>query len=166
MIANTPNLDRSIHSHLDNLADLDLSFDFDIEGDPFGFNIFGEGLDFIPLPPGDLIAGFQDTEMSIGNFTNVHANIAVDGQQSDDVDPETPITINIEDFHLIQHYLDVMKGYAKLDESPHKGNNLFVSAFSKSLQFPPLFYAILAFSASHLIVKMISTPNRPQHITD
>uniref|UniRef100_A0A8H7K9Z3 Uncharacterized protein n=1 Tax=Bionectria ochroleuca TaxID=29856 RepID=A0A8H7K9Z3_BIOOC len=52
--------------------------------------------------------------------------------------------------HLIQHYLEVIKGYSKVDERSKETNNLFISAFSRSLSFPPLFYAILAFSASHI----------------
>jgi hypothetical protein len=142
-----------MNPQLENLGVLDLGFDFDIEGDPFGFNISEEGLDFIPLPPGELTANFQDAEMPIGNFTGAYANILVEEEKSVDLDSETPITINNENSRLVQHYLNGMKGYAKLDEFPHKASNLFVSAFSKSLQFPPLFYAILAFSASHLSVE-------------
>ncbi|KAJ5548487.1 hypothetical protein N7513_005721 [Penicillium frequentans] len=159
-------MDRPIHSQLQNLADLDLSFDFDVEGDPFGFNISGEGLDFIPLLPGELTDNIQDTGVSIGSFTGVHAEFSVEGQRPDDVDSESPITINKENSRLIQHYLDVMKGYAKLDEFPHKTSNLFISAFSKSLQFPPLFYAILAFSAAHLSVQDDSYSHQAKRYQD
>ncbi|CAI7678463.1 unnamed protein product [Penicillium discolor] len=142
-------------SPLQNLGDIDLNFNFDIEDDLFGFNISGEGLDFIPFTPVELIPDFQDAETPNLSFTE-HRNVAVEAQP----DSDTPITIDKKNSRLIQHYLDVMKGFAKLDEFPHKASNLFVSAFSKSLQFPPLFYAILAFSASHLSVEDDSYSNQ------
>jgi hypothetical protein len=59
-------------------------------------------------------------------------------------------SVNEGDRRLIQHYLDVMKGFAKVEDYSRDANNLFISAFSESVCFPPLFYAILCFSASHL----------------
>ncbi|KAJ5925929.1 hypothetical protein N7454_007439 [Penicillium verhagenii] len=140
---------------LQNVEDLDLSFDFDIEVDPFGFNVSGEGLDFIPISHAELVLNPQHAEMTGLCFMG-NTNIGVEAQP----ESETSITIDSQNSRLIQHYLDVMKGYAKLDECTHKASNLFVSAFSKSLQFPPLFYAILAFSASHLSVEDDSYTNQ------
>ncbi|KAH6900801.1 hypothetical protein B0T10DRAFT_571530 [Thelonectria olida] len=62
-------------------------------------------------------------------------------------------SVNDDNRQLIQHYLEVMKGYSKVDERSKDANNLFISAFSQSLLFPPLFYAILAFSASHMSIQ-------------
>lgn len=54
--------------------------------------------------------------------------------------------------HLIQHYLATMTGYAKVDDS-RGANNLYITAFTQSLSFKPLVYAILSFSASHLALE-------------
>ena len=58
-------------------------------------------------------------------------------------------SITDENRHLIEHYLQALQGYSKLADRS-SDSNLFLSAFSASLSFPPLFYAILAFSSAHL----------------
>ena len=145
-----------------------LSFDFD-EYSGFGMmdlDVAGEGLDFIPIPtidPSTLPSGRR-------------ANLAVEGSggsskesQQPNVDISTGATrpdyepfptnnahnlsMKEGDRRLIQHYLSVMKGYAKVEDRPRDTNNLFVSAFSMSLFFMPLYYAILSFSASHLAME-------------
>ena len=71
-----------------------------------------------------------------------------DGQGESMSDFSLPSTTS-EDNRLIQHYLQSLQGYSKVTDHS-KDTNLFLSAFSESLSFAPLFYAILAFSSAHL----------------
>mgnify|MGYP005989379219 CR=1 FL=1 len=153
-----------------------LNYDVDL-GLAYGsldLNLAGEGLDFIPLPTIDTSL-LQDNN----NFTASHyldtwpalahnqeftaperaeatSTIVPASNNSSSVSiTDTAVnssnsSINPHNRHLIQHYLDVMTGYAKVDDDAKYSNNLFISAFTKSLHFPPLFHAILSFSASHL----------------
>lgn len=60
-----------------------------------------------------------------------------------------PPSVTDENRHLIQYYIDVLQEYSKVTDRP-KDPNVFISAFSESLSFPPLFYSILSFSSAHL----------------
>lgn len=127
-------------------------------------DLSGEGLDLIPLPtvspsvlqrPNDTHAfvindGFS-LEEEPGNGSWQFGILSTDGDEPmiQAAKARGP-SVNEDNRQLIQHYLEVMKGYAKVDDRSKDTNNLFISAFSKSLSFPPLFYAILSFSASHL----------------
>ncbi len=150
-----------------NAFDLFPGFSFDL--DPvaaFGqidFDFAGEGLDFIPLPAINQAVSLADGENG-GRPDSVRQESVQRGKSSrgpgstrqtltaeggESVKP----SINDSNRQLIQHYLEVMKGYAKVDDRARDPNNLFISAFSKSLFFPPLFYAILSFSAAHLAMQ-------------
>lgn len=141
-------------------------FDAALDYQSLELDLSGEGLNLIPLPavspsvlhgPNDAQAfsfsdGFslEDTSNSLWQFEAP----STDGDQSilQTVKAKGP-SVNEGNRQLIQHYLEVMKGYAKVDDRSKDTNNLFISAFSKSLSFPPLFYAILSFSASHLAME-------------
>ncbi|QKD60094.2 fungal-specific transcription factor domain-containing protein [Fusarium oxysporum Fo47] len=140
--------------------DLPEEFDFDA-GLGVEPNLFwsGEGVDFIPLP---LIEStpmlFQTTA---DNYLQVEmppvAQLPCFSPDTDqdplgqDTDISAfSITGNVDTRRLIQHYLEVMNGYSKVTDHGTNNNNLFIAAFSKSLFFMPLYYAILSFSASHL----------------
>ncbi|SCO90023.1 uncharacterized protein FRV6_14151 [Fusarium oxysporum] len=140
--------------------DLPEEFDFDA-GLGVEPNLFwsGEGVDFIPLP---LIEStptlFQTTA---DNYLQVEMPpVAQLPCLSPDTDQDPlgqdtdisafSITGNVDTRRLIQHYLEVMNGYSKVTDHGSNNNNLFIAAFSKSLFFMPLYYAILSFSASHL----------------
>lgn len=124
-------------------------FDAAIDYQPLELDLSGEGLDLIPLPAVSVDDGFslEDTGNGLWEF-------GAPSTDGDETILQTAKTrgpsVNEDNRQLIQHYLEVMKGYAKVDDRSKDTNNLFISAFSKSLSFPPLFYAILSFSASHL----------------
>lgn len=144
-------------------------FDAALDYQSLELDLSGEGLDLIPLPavspsvlqrPNDAQAfdtndGFLLEEP--GNSLWQFGTLSADGDE-----PMLQATkargpsVNEDNRQLIQHYLEVMKGYAKVDDRSKDTNNLFISAFSKSLSFPPLFYAILSFSASHLAMENLS----------
>lgn len=144
--------------YLDTLATApDISLEYDI----FDLNLAGEGLDFVPLPNIDLrpqtyseqdparvewsdILQIPDLSRASGKAAGSNDDISTDTRSS-----ASP-SVTEDNRRLIQHYLDVMKGFAKVEDYSRNTNNLFISAFSESLCFPPLFYAILCFSASHL----------------
>lgn len=127
-------------------------------------DLSGEGLDLIPLPAAvapSVLQRSNDAQAFVMNEGFPQGEIRNDMWQYGDLltDSEEPMlqvakakgpSVNEDNRQLIQHYLEVMKGYAKVDDRSKDTNNLFISAFSKSLSFPPLFYAILSFSASHL----------------
>jgi hypothetical protein len=168
--AETPRSDQS-----NDVSSQPQSDPFDLlVGTPFYFDtafdyksleldLSGEGLDLIPLPavapsvlhrPNNAQANVPNDEFSLEEIGN---DMWQSGTLS--TDEEEPMlqaakargpSVNEDNRQLIQHYLEVMKGYAKVDDRSKDTNNLFISAFSKSLSFPPLFYAILSFSASHL----------------
>ncbi|PTB36144.1 hypothetical protein M441DRAFT_93267 [Trichoderma asperellum CBS 433.97] len=138
-------------------------FDADLDYQSLELDLSGEGLNLIPLPavspsvlqgPNNAQAlSFNDgfSLEDAGNSVWQFEAPLTDGDQSilQTVKAKGP-SVNEGNRQLIQHYLEVMKGYAKVDDRSKDTNNLFISAFSKSLSFPPLFYAILSFSASHL----------------
>ncbi|KAH8693646.1 hypothetical protein BGW36DRAFT_208713 [Talaromyces proteolyticus] len=70
-------------------------------------------------------------------------------------------SITDENRRLIEHYLQALQGYSKLADHP-RDSNLFLSAFSASLSFPPLFYAVLAFSSAHLAMNDPSFTDQAQ----
>ncbi|VUC25993.1 unnamed protein product [Clonostachys rosea] len=140
------------------LEDNFLDSTFSLDSGFLDLNLAGEGLDFIPLPVVDTSllsepiydeasmewpSPFDISEMA--QQLEDHLNTSAPRDQ-DDISP----SVTDQNRHLIQHYLEVIKGYSKVDERSKETNNLFISAFSRSLSFPPLFYAILAFSASHM----------------
>ncbi|KAE9582325.1 hypothetical protein CGMCC3_g1574 [Colletotrichum fructicola] len=136
------------NSHSTTLG-LDLSF----EADCFGFDLAGESFDdFFPFPASAGLADFTGVDsaavwQSAGDKPGpllAEPSVQSHGEVSD--------VINDDNRHLIQHYLEVIKGYSKVDDRAKESSNLFVSAFTQSLTFPPLLYAILAFSASHLSI--------------
>ncbi|KAL7904952.1 hypothetical protein GGI35DRAFT_190791 [Trichoderma velutinum] len=144
------------------LAGTQFYFDAALDYKSLELDLSGEGLDLIPLPtvapsvlrPNDL-QGFDVNEgfslEEIGNDMWQSGDLSTDGEEPmlHAAKVRGP-SVNEDNRQLIQHYLEVMKGYAKVDDRSKDTNNLFISAFSKSLSFPPLFYAILSFSASHL----------------
>ncbi|KAL7949252.1 hypothetical protein V8C42DRAFT_310397 [Trichoderma barbatum] len=144
-------------------TDAPFFFDAGLDYKSLDLDLSGEGLDLIPLPavapsafqrPNDAQAFVMNDGFAledIGHNTWQSGALSTDGdepmlQASKIKGP----SVNEDNRQLIQHYLEVMKGYAKVDDRCKDTNNLFISAFSKSLSFPPLFYAILSFSASHL----------------
>lgn len=148
------------------LAGTQFYFDAALDYKSLELDLSGEGLDLIPLPavPPSVLDRPNDPQAFIMNEGFSLEEIGNDVWQSGELstDPEEPMlhaakvrgpSVNEDNRQLIQHYLEVMKGYAKVDDRSKDTNNLFISAFSKSLSFPPLFYAILSFSASHLSMK-------------
>ncbi|KAL7957875.1 hypothetical protein V8C34DRAFT_284609 [Trichoderma compactum] len=145
------------------LAGTQFYFDAALDYKSLELDVSGEGLDLIPLPavPPSVLDKPNDPQAFITNDGFSLEEIGNDVWQSGELstDSEEPMlhaakvrgpSVNEDNRQLIQHYLEVMKGYAKVDDRSKDTNNLFISAFSKSLSFPPLFYAILSFSASHL----------------
>ncbi|KAK2126433.1 hypothetical protein NOF04DRAFT_18324 [Fusarium oxysporum II5] len=132
--------------------DLPEEFDFDagLGVEPHLF-WSGEGVDFIPLP---LIEStptlFQTTADNYLQVEMPHPDTDRDPLGQDTDISDFSITGNVDTRRLIQHYLEVMNGYSKVTDHGSNNNNLFIAAFSKSLFFMPLYYAILSFSASHL----------------
>lgn len=141
-------------------------FDDTLDYKSLELDLSGEGLDLIPLP--------TVVPSMLQRPDDVHSFVVIDGLPVEEIgheiwqsealstDGEEPMlqvakvrspSVNEDNRQLIQHYLEVMKGYAKVEDRSKDTNNLFISAFSKSLSFPPLFYAILSFSASHLSMK-------------
>ncbi|KAM0447564.1 hypothetical protein ACHAO4_008891 [Trichoderma viride] len=141
-------------------------FDAALDYQSLELDLSGEGLDLIPLPavspsvlqrPNEAPALLVDDEFSLeesGNGLWPMEPLPTDGDEPmiQAAKARGP-SVNEDNRQLIQHYLEVMKGYAKVDDRSKDTNNLFISAFSKSLSFPPLFYAILSFSASHLAME-------------
>ncbi|KZL78052.1 C6 zinc finger domain-containing protein [Colletotrichum tofieldiae] len=133
---------------------LDLSF----ETDYLGFDLAGESFD--DLFP---FATIDSSLLGLGDVTGDYSTSAwqSDTNKLSGLRAESSIqsfgdvstVINDDNRHLIQHYLEVIKCYSKVDDRVKESNNLFVSAFTQSLTFPPLLYAILSFSASHLSIK-------------
>jgi hypothetical protein len=141
-------------------------FDAALDCQSLELDFSGEGLDLIPLPavsPSMLqrpnVAQAFDTNDGFlleepGNSLWQLGPLSADGDEPMlQAAKASGPSVNEDNRQLIQHYLEVMKGYAKVDDRSKDTNNLFISAFSKSLSFPPLFYAILSFSASHLAME-------------
>ncbi|KAL7920000.1 hypothetical protein ACQKWADRAFT_299864 [Trichoderma austrokoningii] len=141
-------------------------FDAALDYRSLELDLSGEGLDLIPLPAvspsmlqrsNDGQAFDSNDGFSLdgsGNGSWQLGTLSKDGEESilQAAKARGP-SVNEDNRQLIQHYLEVMKGYAKVDDRSKDTSNLFISAFSKSLFFPPLFYAILSFSASHLAME-------------
>ncbi|KAJ5372705.1 hypothetical protein N7517_004711 [Penicillium concentricum] len=151
-----------IDACVDILGDLPFDIDFDLDLNPVDLNFNGEGLDFAQLPALDhsfsLPSGDSSNLMNLpdslpsSNFLQPQENPHLrenDRRPNASIPLETP-SLGADEQHLIQHYLGTMTGYAKVDDYPRGANNLYTTAFSQSLSFKPLLYAILAFSASHL----------------
>lgn len=144
-------------------------FDAALDYQSLELDLSGEGLDLIPLPvvspsmlqrSSDAQAFDINDGLTMGEHGNSFWQIGTLSADSDEsmlqaANASGP-SVNDDNRQLIQHYLEVMKGYAKVDDRSKDTNNLFISAFSKSLSFPPLFYAILSFSASHLAMESSS----------
>ncbi|CAH0051769.1 unnamed protein product [Clonostachys solani] len=138
----------------DNIFDPDFSLDSGF----LDLNLAGEGLDFIPLPAVDTSLWAESIYDEASMQWPSPLDISEMAQQLEDHfntstlrdQDDLSASVTDQNRHLIQHYLEVIKGYSKVDERSKETNNLFISAFSRSLSFPPLFYAILAFSASHM----------------
>lgn len=133
----------------------DLALDFDYGYDFLDLNLGEGGFDFIPLPTVDpSIVQLSESTRSIPFQQGAQSGLAF-GQDSsaEYTDNSAAPSINDDNRHLIQHYLEVLKGYSKVHDRSKDASNVFISAFTQSLSFPPLFYAILGFSASHLSMK-------------
>lgn len=141
-------------------------FDAALDYQSLELDLSGEGLDLIPLPvvSSSVLQGSNDAQafnindgLTMGEHGNNFWQIGTLSADSDEsmlqAAKASGPSVNDDNRQLIQHYLEVMKGYAKVDDRSKDTNNLFISAFSKSLSFPPLFYAILSFSASHLAME-------------
>ncbi|KAF4966820.1 hypothetical protein FSARC_5535 [Fusarium sarcochroum] len=130
----------------------DFNFDTSLGVEP---NLFwsGEGLDFIPLPTIEPTSTIPqepvDTTSQMERPPSFQLKSILYGT---DTSPFS-ITGENDNRRLIQHYLEVMNGYSKVTDHDSNTNNLFIAAFSKSLFFMPLYYAILSFSASHLTLQ-------------
>ncbi len=155
----TSTASRAPDEALDLFSDFLFDNDFGSVSATFDLNTAGEGLDFVPLPAVDT-AMLQElsTSTPLPDWPTPSSAEALSSAQmnnsSDMFDlHNSHSSVNPINRRLIQNYLDVMKGYAKLDDHSRDDNNLFISAFTKSLYFPPLFHAILAFSASHLAME-------------
>ncbi|KAF4854066.1 hypothetical protein CGCSCA4_v001746 [Colletotrichum siamense] len=132
---------------------LDLSF----ETDHFGFDLAGESFDdFFPFPtignPLGSLAESTGVDSAVVWQPGADESNALCAESSVQSHGDVSDVINDDNRYLIQHYLEVIKGYSKVDDRAKESSNLFVSAFTQSLTFPPLLYAILAFSASHLSI--------------
>ncbi|KAH0430667.1 C6 zinc finger domain-containing protein [Colletotrichum camelliae] len=129
--------------------ELDLSF----ETDYFGFDLAGESFDdFFPFPTSAGLADLTGVDSAAVWQSGADKSGALLAESSVQSHGDASDVINDDNRHLIQHYLEVIKGYSKVDDRAKESSNLFVSAFTQSLTFPPLLYAILAFSASHLSI--------------
>ncbi|CAG9948216.1 unnamed protein product [Clonostachys rosea f. rosea IK726] len=72
-----------------------------------------------------------------------------DDNQSNSSEASGQVTIAPADHSLIQHYLNVMSQYAKLRGSADE--NIYTQIFSNmALFYPPLYHAIMAWTAMHL----------------
>ncbi|KAF4809961.1 hypothetical protein CGCSCA5_v011090 [Colletotrichum siamense] len=132
---------------------LGLSF----ETDYFGFDLAGESFDdFFPFPSIDNPLGGLPDSTGVGSAavwqSGADSSSALGAECSVQSHGDVSDVIYDENRHLIQHYLEVIKGYSKIDDRAKESSNLFISAFTQSLTFPPLLYAILALSASHLSI--------------
>ncbi|KAK2776157.1 C6 zinc finger domain-containing protein [Colletotrichum kahawae] len=136
------------NSHTTTLG-LDLGF----ETDYFGFDLAGESFDdFFPFPTSAGLAELTGVDSAAVWQSGPDKSGALLAESSVQSHGHASGVINDDNRHLIQHYLEVIKGYSKVDDRAKESSNLFVSAFTQSLTFPPLLYAILAFSASHLSI--------------
>ncbi|KAJ0317070.1 hypothetical protein Brms1b_005103 [Colletotrichum noveboracense] len=112
--------------------------------------------DFFPFPTIDNPLGGLADSTGVGSAaiwqSGADSSSALGAESSVQGRGDVSDVIKDENRHLIQHYLEVIKGYSKVDDRAKESSNLFVSAFTQSLTFPPLLYAILAFSASHLSI--------------
>ncbi|KAF4833015.1 hypothetical protein CGCTS75_v004336 [Colletotrichum tropicale] len=132
---------------------LGLSF----ETDYFGFDLAGESFDdFFPFPSIDNPLGGLPDSTGVGSAavcqSGADSSSALGAESSVQSHGDVSDVIYDDNRHLIQHYLEVIKGYSKIDDRAKESSNLFISAFTQSLTFPPLLYAILAFSVSHLSI--------------
>ncbi|KAF5010085.1 hypothetical protein FDECE_3727 [Fusarium decemcellulare] len=95
----------------------------------------GEGLDFVPVPTIRLhppnVSGSQSTGKPLT------------------IDPRT---IAIYHRWLIRHYVQNINGYPDITETDTAWNQQFLNPFANSLIFLPFFYAMLAFSVSHVSI--------------
>ncbi|KUL87927.1 hypothetical protein ZTR_03880 [Talaromyces verruculosus] len=161
-LAQTPPFE--LDAYVDMLGDLPFNTDFALNLDPAVLSFNGEGLGFGPPPTFDslfsLPAGRSGNSRSLSNCTDPHFPQPPSNSHSHERTSGADASVSWEisnlgadEHHLIQHYLAAMTGYAKVDDYPRASNNLYTTAFSQSLFFKPLLYAILAFSASHLALE-------------
>ena len=133
---------------MDVFGNLDPDFDFNLRSNSFDLNFAGEGLDSIPLPVVDSSILHSSTELTQSPLLNVPRTSRVMDSVDQTIQPE-PQNVPTDDAssfvsptldgtsqHLIQHYLDVMKGYSKVDDRPKNESNLFISAFFRVSLFP------------------------------
>ncbi|KAJ5358813.1 uncharacterized protein N7496_011226 [Penicillium cataractarum] len=150
------------------LGDLPFNTDFDLDLNPVDLHFNGEGVGFEASPTLNHL--FPLSARGSGNSTNL-TNLTdplpsaqfllpqdstqsyQDQRGSDDSLSWEISSWGADEQHLVQHYLATMTGYAKVDDYPRSANNLYTTAFSQSLSFKPLLYAILAFAASHLALE-------------
>ncbi|KAJ4256158.1 hypothetical protein NW762_009235 [Fusarium torreyae] len=177
---NTVDMSESERIVFNDLSDLHLDLPEDFNFDTslgIESNLFwsGEGLDFIPLPTIDPIStipeALVDTTSQVEGPASLQLpSIVADTDQNTlgtgtDISPFS-ITGDNDNRRLIQHYLEVMNGYSKVTDHDNNTNNLFIAAFSKSLFFMPLYYAILSFSASHLSLQDPSIADTARRLED
>lgn len=159
-------LSQSTSLQLDLFSDLGFDFDLSQEAGPLDLGFAGEGLYFIPLPaidPSTLQWSSDSTSPTVPTkfppadqregSKRPHSTLQTEDDITSRATSLSSPSVSEDNRRLIQHYLQVIKGFAKVDDRSKDANNLFISAFSESLYFPPLFYAILAFSASHLSIE-------------
>ncbi|KAI8221668.1 hypothetical protein K4K54_007529 [Colletotrichum sp. SAR 10_86] len=132
---------------------LGLSF----ETDYFGFDLAGESFDdFFPFPITDNPLGGLADSTGVGSAavwqSGADSSSALGAESSVQSHGDVSDVINDDNRHLIQHYLEVTRGYSKVADRAKESSNLIVSTFTQALTFPPLIHAILAFSASHLSI--------------
>ncbi|KAF3801305.1 hypothetical protein GCG54_00005461 [Colletotrichum gloeosporioides] len=132
---------------------LDLGF----ETDYFGFDLAGENFDdFFPFPtignPLRSLAKLTGVDSAVVWQFGADSSSALLAEFSVQSHGDVSDVVNDDNRHLIQHYLESIKGYSKMGDRAKESSNLFVSVLTQSLTFPPLLYAILAFSASHLSI--------------
>ncbi|PYI36175.1 hypothetical protein BP00DRAFT_432569 [Aspergillus indologenus CBS 114.80] len=148
---------------VDMLGDLPFDIEFGLEFTPVDLNLHhGTGLlDHHPLSlsagglanPTSLTDSFPSPHSLEPQSTTTQVYADKQSTNGDGFFPWEISNIGAEEQHLIQHYLTTMTGYAKVDDGPRGASNLYTTAFSQSLSFKPLLYAILAFSASHLALE-------------
>ncbi|RAK81242.1 uncharacterized protein BO72DRAFT_474851 [Aspergillus fijiensis CBS 313.89] len=148
---------------VDMLGDLPFDIEFGLDFTPVDLNLH-HGPALLDHRPLSLSArGLADPTSLTDSFPSPHSlelqstttQLYPDKQSTngDGFFPWEISNIGAEEQHLIQHYLTTMTGYAKVDDGPRGASNLYSTAFSQSLSFKPLLYAILAFSASHLALE-------------
>ncbi|VUC31670.1 unnamed protein product [Clonostachys rosea] len=116
------------------------------------FDSLGE--EWMPLP-------YEPMQSTVPTVTaTAHRGYDEEDNRSISSEASGQVTITPADHSLIQHYLNVMSQYAKLRGSADE--NIYTQIFSNmALFYPPLYHAIMAWTAMHL-----GQSKRQTHLVD